>query len=308
MAWVTGPAAFVACACLAQFLTPVHGPPYAEVMRQIYPEEIRGKAMGSVRMGSSIATMMAAGIGGKLLDVVGFQPIFPVAALAGVAASWIFSQVPYPTATPDARRKPSPLRETLSQLLKETDPAFRRFEWAFFCFGFGNLMIAPLVPLLLVDEFQASRFFVGQLAFVTALSRLASLYFWGYGIDAFGALGITRTALSLMAFLPLCYAGAHSRSLLVLAAALSGCAMAGLELGVIGSMIALARRRNPATLMAVHQTVLGLRGIIAPWVGTLLLGFLGLRAVFLIGAALILSGALLLRSVNPQGGGACVTY
>ncbi|MBI3333580.1 MAG: MFS transporter, partial [Candidatus Omnitrophica bacterium] len=100
MAWVQGPAAFVACACMAQFLAPVHSPAYTEVMRQIYPEGMRGKAMGSVRMCASVSTMLAASVGGKLLDLIGFRLVFPVAAVAGVAASWTFSQIPYPAQRP----------------------------------------------------------------------------------------------------------------------------------------------------------------------------------------------------------------
>lgn len=301
MAWVSGPAAFVACACLAQFLVPVHSPAYTEVMRQIYPEEIRGKAMGSVKMVSSVSTMLAASLGGKLLDLVGFRVIFPVAAVAGVTASWVFSQVPYP------RRSPSdaiPISRMhlfhLPRLLKE-DPLLRRFETGFFLYGFGNLMALPMIPLLLVDQFQANNFFVGQLAFVSAASRLGSLYFWGHRMDRRGASWVIGEVLFLMA-LPLFLYGLggvlHARGLLFLASAASGCVFAGLDLAVIGAMIELARRHSPSVTMAIHQTLLGFRGVSAPLVGTALLRVMDLRMIFFLDAALILVGAaLVLRAV-----------
>jgi MFS family permease len=294
MAWVQGPTAFVACACLAQFLAPVHSPAYTEVMRQIYPEEIRGKAMGSVRMALSVATMLAAALGGKLLDVVGFRMIFPIAAVAGVAAAWIFSQLPYPVRNNEARRTQNISLAGLSQLLKG-HPELRRFEVGFFLFGFGNLMFNPLLPILLVDNFSASNFFVGQLAFVTALTRLGFLYFWGHRVDREGGILVCREVFLLTTFVPLLYAIAPGRGLLFLAAAIFGCAMAGLELAVISSMITFAKGGDPTATMAVHQTILGIRGIAAPMVGAALLQIFGLPATFLIASAIILTGIPFLR-------------
>lgn len=301
MAWVTSPAAFVACACLAQFLIPVHSPAYTEVMRQLYPEEIRGKAMGSVRMVSSISTMAAASLGGKLLDLVGFQVVFPIAAVAGVAASWVFLQIPYPA---KARAEMVPISRLnpfqLSRLLR-ADPVLKRFESGFFLYGFGNLMSIPMIPLLLVDRFQANNFFVGQLAFVSAASRLGSLYFWGHRIDRQGAFRVICEVLFLMILPLLCYGLARSRWLLFAASAFSGFAFAGLDLAVIGAMIALAKKHDPSTMMAIHQTLLGLRGVTAPLVGILLLHVIDLRLVFLLDAALILVGAtLVVRSGRPR--------
>jgi len=298
MAWVTGPKAFVACACLAQFLAPIHGPAYTEVMRQIYPGQIRGKAMGSVRMAASVATMLAAALGGKLLDLIGFRMIFPVAALAGVAASWIFAQIPYPLAPPSP--SPSPAVSSFLRLL-QSDPDLRRFEVGFFLFGLGNLMMMPLMPILLVDRLHSTNFFVGELASVTALARLCFLYFWGYQIDRRGSLIVAREVLILMTFVPICYMVAKGSLPLILAAAISGCTMAGLDLAVIGSMIALAEGRDPVPTMVVHQTLLGIRGILAPLAGTLLLSLVGLRLTFLGSAGFILLGSLLVRCQGVQG-------
>jgi MFS family permease len=303
MAWVNGPVQFVACAMLAQFLTPIHGPAYTEVMRQIYPEEIRGKAMGSVRMAGSVATMVAATLGGKLLDVAGFRVVFPIAAVAGVVASWIFGQIPYPRPAVSgvgAIPKPiSPLRDLVRMI--RSDRRFRHYETGVFLFGFGNLMMLPLIPILLVDRFHVSNFFVGQLAFATALTRVAFLYFWGHQIDRRGGLTVACEILVLMTIVPLCYATAAGPVPLFIAAIVSGCAMAGLELAVISSMIELARGRDPATFMAIHQTILGIRGITAPLVGTLALKLINLPGIFFLCAGLILLGALFVRPV-PEGG------
>ncbi|MBI1953323.1 MAG: MFS transporter [Candidatus Omnitrophica bacterium] len=299
MAWVQGPTAFVTCACLAQFLGSVHGPAYTEVIRRIYPEEIRGKAMGSVRMASSVAMMLSAWIGGKLLDVAGFKLVLPAAALCGVAASWIFSQTPYPALADSGRPGGTGRMKgilSLPALLRQM-PDLRRFETGFLLFGFGNLMITPLIPVLLVDRLGVSNFFVGKLAFVTALTRLFTLYFWGNRIDRRGAHQAAVEATLLIALVPICYALAVSPGPLVLAAAISGCAFAGLELAVFSSMIEMSPPgRDPSTTMAVHQTMLGIRGVTAPMVGTLLLARgLELRWIFILSACLAAAGAFLVR-------------
>ena len=299
MAWVNGPAQFVGCAMLAQFLTPIHGPAYTEVMRQIYPGEIRGKAMGSVRMAGSVATMLAATAGGKLLDLIGFRMVFPVAAVAGVTASWIFGQIPYPQPTvpgTGVRPRPGTNWRDFWRILKK-EPQLRRYELGVSLFGFGNLMMLPLVPILLVDRFGVSNFFVGQLAFATALTRLSSLYLWGHQIDRQGGLKVACELLILMTIVPICYAMAAGPAPLFIAAIVTGCAMAGLELAVISSMIELAKGEDPAAVMAIHQTILGVRGVTAPLIGIWILKLINIQGVFLLCAGLVLVGALVVRRV-----------
>lgn len=297
MAWVTGPAAFISCACLAQFFVPLHTPAYVEVMRRFYPESIRGKAMGSVRTVTAVATMLAAGVGGRLLDLAGFRVIFPLAAVVGVLASWILVRAPVSI---------RPASGALGRLgvfalprLLQRHPDFARMEWAFFWFGFGHLMVLPLVPVLMVDHFGLSNSFVGQLAFAGALARLASLYAWGHAIDRFGSAASLRQLFLASALIPFLFAVAPTPAFLFLPSVLTGVVMvAGLELAVVGVVLQMSHGRNRSVWMAVHQTLVGIRAVSAPLLGTWLAHGLGIRPVFLISVGVVFSGAALMRRIR----------
>lgn len=297
MAWVSGPGAFIACACLSQFFLPLHTPAYVEVMRRFYPESIRGKAMGSVRAVVAVVTMGAAWLGGKLLDLVGFQAVFPVAAGLGVLASWILAQAP--VSIRPARALMGKLGILALPRLLRRHPDFARMEWAFFWFGFGHLMVLPLIPVLMVDHFGLSNFFVGQLAFAGALARLASLYAWGHAIDRSGSVATLRKLFLLSALIPLLFAVAPTPGFLFLPSILTGAVMiAGLELAVVGVVLQMSHGRDRSVWMAVHQTLVGVRAVSAPLLGTWLAHALGIRPVFWVSAGVVLSGASLMRRLR----------
>ncbi len=297
MAWVTGPAPFIFCACLAQFFVPLHTPAYVEVIRRFYPESIRGKAMGSVRAVTAVATMLAAWLGGKFLDLVGFQAVFPLAAALGVLASWILARAP--VSIRPARALMGRLGLFALPRLLRRHPDFARMEWAFFWFGFGHLMVLPLIPVLMVDHFRLSNFFVGQLAFAGALARLASLYAWGHAIDRFGSAATLRKIFLLSALIPFLFAVAPTAGFLFLPSILTGAVMvAGMELAVVGVVLQMTHGRDRSVWMAVHQTLVGVRAVSAPLLGTWLAHGLGIRPVFWVSTGVVLSGAALMRRLR----------
>ena len=59
-------------------------PGYVEVMRQIYPDDYRGRAMAYVRVGFTAVVTLLTPLVGKLLDVWSYQYLFPIAAVFGI--------------------------------------------------------------------------------------------------------------------------------------------------------------------------------------------------------------------------------
>ena len=78
-----------------------------------------------------------------------------------------------------------------------------------------------------------------------------------------------------------------------------GLIMGGFELGATNTGIALAERGRVMEYSALQTAVFGLRGMIAPLLGTALLGAgLADTAVFALGTALVLAGWLIMARVS----------
>jgi len=102
----------------------------------------------------------------------------------------------------------------------------------------------------------------------------------------------------LTLFMPLGFFLARDMWLIALAYVFSGITTAGVDLGWMNAIMRLTSRERVGDYTALHSSLLGIRGIIAPFLGTMLMDvdWLGLRGVFLVSTILILAGwALMLR-------------
>ena len=70
---------------------PVTG--YVEIMRVVYPDAIRGRAMAFVRVGFTVCATVMTPLFGQWLDLSGYQVLFPIAALFGILTGSAFGQV-----------------------------------------------------------------------------------------------------------------------------------------------------------------------------------------------------------------------
>ena len=68
-------------------------PAYTRVIQRIYPESGRGKVMSSVRMGRVSVILLVTPLAGWALDRVGYQVLFPIAALFGILATYLFTRI-----------------------------------------------------------------------------------------------------------------------------------------------------------------------------------------------------------------------
>ena len=101
-------------------------------------------------------------------------------------------------------------------------------------------------------------------------------------------------------FVSLAFWIAQDLWLVALAYIFTGITLAGVDLGWMNAIMQFARKEEVGHYTALHAFLVGLRGIVAPFVGTALIAlpFLGLRGVFLLSAFLILLGWVLIRRVT----------
>jgi len=264
---------------------------YAEVMRAVYPADIRGRVMAVVRVGMALNWIVASLVGGRLMQFIPFQWIFAVGGAFGMASSLVFSRIRLPAHVPP--EDPVDLSRT-RQILRDDRP-FRVFLTGLLVYGFGVWFISPAIPILLVDHLHATSFQAGLLGAVSSATWLFSYYSWGRMIDRRSAVGAMSLVLFIGTLTPTIYLLSPNAWVVQLAGITEGLTSAGFDLGWLTAVLEYAPAGQIRHYVAIYNTLVGVRGSSAPFLAGALLPLLGVRAVFAIGIALTLTGALLLR-------------
>lgn len=260
-------------------------PAYARVIQAIYPVRYRGRALATVRVGMVLAILIATPLAGFALDYVGYRVLFPLAGLLGVAAALLFTRLRIDdTALPPQQQRS--LRSIWALLGQNR--RFSIYLLGFSVYGLGFLLGFPLFAIVQVDRLHLSYTAIGALGLVQSLFWLLGNVYWGRLVDRRGGLWVLRANVAIAAIVPLCYIWAFNGWTLLPAFVAHGIISAGIDLGVISTGIELASPETVIEHSALQATIIGLRGILAPFVGIGLLQ-LGLPdwAIFAIGCVCI---------------------
>ncbi len=270
-AFVTGATQLMAIGIVFWLLEAFVIPAYTRVIQKIYPESGRGKVMSTVRMGRVSVILLVTPLAGWALDKVGYQVLFPIGALFGILATYLFTRI-------DLDEGELPPRQTkafsdLWQIIR-SDRNFAVYLISYSLFGLGGLLSWPLYPVVQVDRLQLSYSEIGLLGLAESITWFFSYLLWGRTIDKRGGLFVVRAIAAISIVTPLTYMSAQSLWMLLPSAIARGLGMAGFELGRISAGIQLADPERVTEYAAIQSTVVGLRGLVAPFitVGLLRLG------------------------------------
>lgn len=244
-------------------------PGYTRVVQKLYPDQVRGKVMSTVRMGQVTAILLVTPLAGWALDHIGYRTLFPVASIVGVASVFIFMRM-------RVEEGPLPPRQTkaLTELVDivRQDRRFGLYLLSFALMGVGTMLSWPLYPLVQVDRLQLTYSQIGLLGLVESCMWLVSYLVWGRYLDGRGGVAVMRAVCAVSMITPLSYLIAWSGWMLIPASMARGIVSGGFELGRINAGIQLASRERITEYAVIQSTVVGLRGIFGPQISIALLG------------------------------------
>lgn len=296
-AWVVNPLLFTALVILYFLINGIQQPAYTALVRSIYPDAYRGRLMSLVRLWLTFIQLLALFAAGYLLDVYGQPLSFTLAAVAGVIGAFFFSRIREPRPG-HAREEVQPVEQApgadrLTAVLSQ-DKTFAYFLTAIAVVGSGNLLAVPVYTLFQVQVLNLSN---AQIAFGTiawsvglAISYIAS----GWHIDRTDPLTSVKLAAASYLSVPLIYLIGRNYPAVLLGQAFLGVADAALEMGWMNSVI-LFNPRRVSVYSGIYLTFLGIRGAIAPLIGSFLATHLGLYFTMGLAATVIVTGNLLMR-------------
>lgn len=265
-------------------------PQQVDVWRGAYPQRLRARVLGYLRVLQTLATAVGAPLGGFLIDLLGQGAMLGVGAALGIVGAAGYGQVRAQPVTASQRFTPA-----ASLRILQEQPRYRRLVLAWVVWGFGSFMATPLYALVLVDRFQASYADIGILQLVGALSGLLAYFILGQYLDRRGGFGATPIGLLLVGLVPLVYLWAPSLGILALGYILLNVGNSASDLGWQVALVSRVDDLHRLRYQAAHTSITGLRGVAAPFVGSLALSCgLGLAPVLVVSGVLGLLGATMM--------------
>jgi MFS family permease len=251
--------------------------------------------MGKVRIGASIASIAAAAVAGIFIDLLPATIVFAAAAIISMPGAIAFFWIR------DEGRVATQGRRNTFAVAREIwhDRRYRQLLSANTVFGLGNLMNVAIVPIMLVDHFDAPNSFVGGLAALTSVTAAAAYLFWGRLIDRGSSLQLSAYASTLLLLVPLTYMFAPSIWFLVPLAIVMGIVTACFEITYHTNVVQVAPPGRVLDYATAQSFLLGIRGTIAPFTASLLMALIQPRMVLGVAITFMVVGlALYYRAVR----------
>lgn len=299
----------------AQIIGTIATPAYVAVIKEVYPAEQRGRLLSLTKAAALAAmvagTLLAGWLMAHFKGHIDYKVVFAVAGILGMCAALIFARIiPNEEVAPGDEAPKLSLwgnvvatrdfvRDTLG-ILNE-DQAYRWFAFSVFTYGFGNLMTVPLIPMIQVDELHIRKEEIAVLANLTQVLAVVGYFYWGRYVDRHSPQRAVVVNVLLNTTVPLVYIltafipGVNAWTLLP-AFAISGIVGAGIDLSYFNAVLTFSGPDNVSRYQALQSFLLGIRGTIAPFVGSFMAAtlrehHLNLRWAFVAGMACMLVGA-----------------
>lgn len=271
---------FVCAAIGAAGWSPVAG----DLLKRFYGDRVRGRAFAIVNSAMYIGMMLASYTFGHSLDINedAFRWYFPIATAVYALGVILLQRLLRTTGADDNRSKtiaPGPLniRRAVQPLIRlreilRSDRTFYRYEAAFMTYGVGWMICNALLPVLATDRLKLSyTAFAGATQVIYPLCMLLMTYPMGWVMDRVGPVRMSGLSFAWLSLYPLGLMFSHDVTAVGVATVFYGTAMAGVHIGwMLGPVTLAPSPDRVAQYVAIHASLVGLRGIVAQGLGMLI--------------------------------------
>lgn len=250
-----------------------------ELLRRLYPLAARGRFNGVLNSASLLMAATLAFLLGWWLyrDGEAFRVYMPIAIAVQLLGTLILIGLAgRETADRQHAARPSvagwlgPIRG-MHRILRD-DPIFRRYEYAFMTYGAGYMICEVLLPLLVGKRLHMDYSTIANSTRVVWQTAVVIVSLpAGWLLDRLGPARISALSFAVLAFYPLVLTVAGDPYMIAVASAIYGVALAGVNQGWMLGPVALAPRPELVQqYVAVHTTLVGVRGVAFQSIGLLL--------------------------------------
>lgn len=293
-AWVFVPTLVASAMVLAQ-----QAPLMVHIYTANYRASHRGRLLSNSIVLSLITAILFTTVGGHFLDrdLGAFRWLFAIMAVAAAVSAVAVAGIPSQPITASGGRNPL----AALRFVRED----RTFAWmlgVWMLMGFGNLMMFPLRVEYLANPAYGINATNTQIAIATAVLpsvvRLATTHVWGIIFDRYNFFRVRAALNSVFVLAMLTFFFTDNIWIIYLGGAFFGLAMAGGNIAWNLWVTKFAPPGRAADYMSVHTFFTGVRGVLAPFVGFLCIGYLSASTTSWIAASLVVTSIILIEPLR----------
>ena len=303
--WVENSWFLVGASALYMLFSRAASPAYIEILRRNLSKEERNKVFSwSYALSYLEGMLLAIGVGLLLdRDPIFWKLLFFISAGIGILSLGIFKKVAIEESFEEEKKEGLTFKEHLIKPWKEglslmqTRPDFSRFQWGFMFAGFAIMLIQPALPLLFVDYLKISyvNFSLASLTCKGLFIALSSP-FWGRLMTRYSIFQVSSLVFFLVALFPFfLFFSIGNMFWLYVAFAFYGIAQGGSHLVWHLSGAVFSGKKDSSVYTGINVMMIGVRGAIAPPLGSFFCILLGPFAVFFFSLFLCLMGVFVIQ-------------
>ena len=259
-------------------------PAAADLLNHLYPAVSRGRWYGII-LSTSMALGAGAGIGiGEWMEGNNqafryYLPLIVVLQAFGlILMAWLSRRSGHnerrELTTSDPRTIWARVVEPVTHMKEvlRADPVFARYEAGYMVYGVGWMICYALLPHIITDKLQLPYDSAARSTYVT-YQIVMCLAYWPAGLlmDKLGAIRSTGLSFLLLTLYPIGLIFTTGSGDLTFVSAWYGLAHAGASVGWTLGPVALAPSKDKvAQYVAIHATMVGIRGKVFQGLGVLL--------------------------------------
>lgn len=276
-------------------------PAWMEILKLNVPHLSRTNLFSLGSIISYVGSIALPLLFGRWLDIdsSSWHWLFPLTALVSLCS--MFFQWRIPIANTPPADKPNPLKGILlkpwktSLELMRTRPDFLRFQLGFMLGGGGIMLWQPALPVFFVDFLKMSYTELAiALSICKGIGFALTSPFWAKAMRRLSLFRISSLVTSLTALfaLTLIFAQWGGISYVFIAYLIYGFMQAGSELSWHLSGPVFSKEEDSSAYSAVNVLTVGLRGLVMPFLGSLLCLTFTAPTVLMIGGLFCLAGTI----------------
>jgi len=242
----------------------------------------------------------------RVIDLIAFPlnyaVMFLVLSLGGFVSYYFSNKIQIPNQPPAPLLQSGSSRERLKDFmaLLRANPAFVSFSSKRFVYLSALALSLPVMPLYYVREVNATDSQIGTFNMSMTMVMLVGYFLWPLLSRRRGGRFVLLATTFGMIFYPALVASTTHVNLIILISGLAGLFQSGLDLVFFDELMKTVPQEYGATFVSLAQSMQYFSTVLAPLIGTWVIGYIGLSGALWLSAALRLIGFLLFLRRGPR--------
>jgi Na+/melibiose symporter-like transporter len=242
----------------------------------------------------------------RVIDLIAFPLnyaiMFLVLSLGGFVSYYFSNKIQIPNQPPAPLMQKGSSRERLKDFLAllRANPAFVSFSSKRFVYLSALALSLPVIPLYYVREVNATDSQIGTFNMSMTMVMLVGYFLWPLLSRRRGGRFVLLATTFGMIFYPALIASTTHVYSIILISGLAGLFQSGLDLVFFDELMKTVPQEYGATFVSLAQSMQYFSTVLAPLIGTWVIGYIGLSGALWLSAALRLIGFLLFLRRGPR--------